>query len=93
MVTIGGYGGWGDAPKFPQPMAIEFLLRRYIAGDEDALKPAVHALDAMARGGMYDVVGGGFSRYSTDNFWRVSHFDKCCSNYNIYNRGDNGKSP
>jgi len=68
MVTIGGYGGWGDAPKFPQPMAIEFLLRRYIAGDEDALKPAVHALDAMARGGMYDVVGGGFSRYSTDNF-------------------------
>ena len=71
-----GYGGWGDAPKFPQPMVIEFLLRRHVAGDAEALKPAVHALDAMARGGMYDVVGGGFSRYSTDNHWRVPHFDK-----------------
>ena len=71
-----GYGGWGDAPKFPQPMTIEFLLRRHIAGDADALKPAVHALHAMARGGMYDVVGGGFSRYSVDNFWRVPHFEK-----------------
>ncbi len=71
-----GYGGWGDAPKFPQPMTIEFLLRRHIAGDTDALKPAIHALQAMARGGMYDVVGGGFSRYSVDNFWRVPHFEK-----------------
>ena len=71
-----GYGGWGDAPKFPQPMTIEFLLRRHIAGDPEALKPAVHVLHAMARGGMYDVVGGGFSRYSTDNFWRVPHFEK-----------------
>jgi uncharacterized protein len=71
-----GYGGWGDAPKFPQPMAIEFLLRRHVAGNEEALRPAVHALDAMARGGMYDAVGGGFSRYSTDNFWRVPHFEK-----------------
>ena len=71
-----GYGGWGDAPKFPQPMTIEFLLRRRIAGDPEALKPAVHVLHAMARGGMYDVVGGGFSRYSTDNFWRVPHFEK-----------------
>ena len=71
-----GYGGWGEAPKFPQPMTIEFLLRRYIAGNEQALKPVVHALHAMARGGMYDVVGGGFSRYSVDNFWRVPHFEK-----------------
>jgi len=71
-----GYGGWGEAPKFPQPMAIEFLLRRHIAGDEEALKAAVHGLHAMARGGMYDVVGGGFSRYSVDNFWRVPHFEK-----------------
>jgi hypothetical protein len=71
-----GYGGWGDAPKFPQPMVIEFLLRRHVAGNDEALKPALHALDAMARGGMYDVVGGGFSRYSTDNFWRVPHFEK-----------------
>lgn len=71
-----GYGGWGSAPKFPQPMTIEFLLRRHSAGHAEALKPAVHALTAMARGGMYDVVGGGFSRYSVDNFWRVPHFEK-----------------
>ena len=71
-----GYGGWGMAPKFPQPMTIEFLLRRHLAGNEDALKAAVHVLKAMARGGMYDVVGGGFSRYSVDNFWRVPHFEK-----------------
>jgi uncharacterized protein YyaL (SSP411 family) len=70
------YGGWGDAPKFPQPMAIDFLIRRHVAGHSEALKPALHALHAMARGGMYDVVGGGFSRYSTDNFWRVPHFEK-----------------
>jgi uncharacterized protein len=71
-----GNGGWGAAPKFPQPMTIEFMLRRHIAGDEEALKIAVHVLKAMARGGMYDVVGGGFSRYSVDNFWRVPHFEK-----------------
>ena len=71
-----GYGGWGSAPKFPQPMSIEFLLRRYAQGDEEALKPAIHVLKAMTRGGMYDVVGGGFSRYSVDNFWRVPHFEK-----------------
>jgi uncharacterized protein YyaL (SSP411 family) len=71
-----GYGGWGSAPKFPQPMTIEFLLRRHVAGDPDALKAAVHVLKAMSRGGMYDVVGGGFSRYSVDNFWRVPHFEK-----------------
>ena len=80
-----GYGGWGAAPKFPQPMTIEFLLRRHVQSngsregeskDDSALKAALHALRAMARGGMYDVVGGGFSRYSTDNFWRVPHFEK-----------------
>jgi len=71
-----GYGGWGSAPKFPQPMTIEFLLRRYSTGNNDALKPVIHALKTMARGGMYDVVGGGFSRYSVDNFWRVPHFEK-----------------
>jgi uncharacterized protein YyaL (SSP411 family) len=71
-----GYGGWGGAPKFPQPMTVEFLLRRHCAGNPEALKPAVHALHSMARGGMYDVVGGGFARYSTDNFWRVPHFEK-----------------
>jgi uncharacterized protein len=71
-----GYGGWGSAPKFPQPMTIEFLLRRHIAGDPEALKVVVHVLKAMSRGGMYDVVGGGFSRYSVDNSWRVPHFEK-----------------
>jgi hypothetical protein len=71
-----GNGGWGAAPKFPQPMTIEFLLRRHAAGNAEALKSAVHVLNAMSRGGMYDVVGSGFSRYSVDNFWRVPHFEK-----------------
>jgi len=72
-----GNGGWGAAPKFPQPMTIEFLLRRHTLNkDEAPLKTALHALKAMARGGMYDLVGGGFSRYSTDNAWRVPHFEK-----------------
>jgi uncharacterized protein YyaL (SSP411 family) len=69
-------GGWGQAPKFPQPMAIEFLLQRAAQGDKMALDISKHALDAMSRGGMYDVVGGGFSRYSTDNHWLVPHFEK-----------------
>lgn len=70
------YGGWGSAPKFPQPMAVEYLLRRAVSGDTFARDIAVHALQAMARGGMYDVVGGGFARYSTDNYWLVPHFEK-----------------
>ncbi|HEX2696159.1 MAG TPA: thioredoxin domain-containing protein [Anaerolineales bacterium] len=73
------YGGWGDAPKFPQPMTIEFLLRRAaedLPMNEEILKAALHALKSMARGGMYDVVGGGFARYSTDTTWRVPHFEK-----------------
>jgi uncharacterized protein len=72
-------GGWGEAPKFPQPMAIEFLLRRAAAGpskNDESLKLIVHVLDAMSRGGMYDVVGGGFARYSVDNSWRLPHFEK-----------------
>jgi hypothetical protein len=74
-----GYGGWGAAPKFPQPMAIEFLLRRASADSPQRpqiLKAVIHALGAMSRGGMYDVVGGGFCRYSVDNFWRTPHFEK-----------------
>ncbi len=70
------HGGWGRAPKFPQPMALEFLLRRYAGGDENTLKPVQHALNAMARGGMYDVVAGGFARYATDADWLVPHFEK-----------------
>lgn len=74
-----GYGGWGSAPKFPQPMTIEYLLRRASTDSpqrEQILKMSQHVLDAMSRGGMYDVVGGGFSRYSVDNFWRTPHFEK-----------------
>ncbi len=69
-------GGWGQAPKFPQPMAIVFLLMQAVRGDQKALNVAVHALKAMDRGGIYDLVGGGFHRYSTDNIWRVPHFEK-----------------
>lgn len=74
-----GYGGWGNAPKFPQPMTIEYLLRRAITDTplrEQILKASAHVLNAMSRGGMYDVVGGGFSRYSVDNVWRTPHFEK-----------------
>jgi len=70
------HGGWGQAPKFPQPMIIEFLLRRSTRGDQTAKEMSTHALKAMARGGMYDVVGGGFARYSVDNLWRTPHFEK-----------------
>ncbi len=69
-------GGWGRAAKFPQPMTIDFLLSRATQGDKLALDLARHALSAMARGGMYDVVGGGFARYSVDDLWLVPHFEK-----------------
>jgi len=72
-----GYGGWGDAPKFPQAMALEYLLHNASVRKTDEYQKLIeHYLRAMARGGMYDVVGGGFSRYSTDNQWRVPHFEK-----------------
>ena len=73
------YGGWGSAPKFPQPMAIEYLLRCSSTDSpqrEQILNVSQHVLNVMSRGGMYDVVGGGFSRYSVDNFWRTPHFEK-----------------
>jgi uncharacterized protein YyaL (SSP411 family) len=69
-------GGWGGAPKFPQPMLIEFLLRQASRGDQSSLDMATHALQAMRRGGMYDILGGGFSRYSVDTIWLVPHFEK-----------------
>ena len=70
-------GGWGAAPKFPQPMAIEFLLRRHLAtGEQLLLDVADRALSKMARGGIYDHVGGGFHRYSVDATWHVPHFEK-----------------
>jgi hypothetical protein len=67
------FGGFGGAPKFPAPSTIELLLRR---GGDDALAMATATLDAMAAGGMYDVVGGGFHRYSVDERWLVPHFEK-----------------
>lgn len=69
-------GGWGHAPLFPQPMTIEFLLMQAQSGNVQALNTAETALWAMQRGGMYDVLGGGFHRYSTDEHWRVPHFEK-----------------
>lgn len=69
-------GGWGAAPKFPAPMAIEFLLQQGKRGLVEARETAVHALKAMQRGGMYDRVGGGFHRYSTDDHWLIPHFEK-----------------
>ncbi len=72
------WGGWGGAPKFPQAPTLEFLLRMHLRGEEDALfLPMVRTtLDAMAAGGMYDLVGGGFHRYSVDREWLVPHFEK-----------------
>jgi len=70
------WGGWGGAPKFPQASTLEFLLRMHLRGDEDALPMVAATLDAMAAGGMYDLVGGGFHRYSVDEAWLVPHFEK-----------------
>ena len=67
------YGGWGRAPKFPAASTLEFLLRR---GDDDSLAMVRTTLDGMAAGGMYDLVGGGFHRYSVDAEWLVPHFEK-----------------
>jgi len=70
------HGGWGGAPKFPQPMTIEFLLGRATAGDERARAMARRTLDAMADGGIHDQLGGGFHRYATDAVWLVPHFEQ-----------------
>ena len=64
------WGGFGYAPKFPPASAVEFLLRR------GEFEPALGTLDGMAAGGMYDLVGGGFHRYSVDRQWLVPHFEK-----------------
>jgi len=73
------HGGWGAAPKFPQPMSLDFLLRYAAENPRQALpilEKATHALRSMARGGMADLVGGGFCRYSVDADWLVPHFEK-----------------
>jgi uncharacterized protein YyaL (SSP411 family) len=73
------WGGFGAAPKFPQPMVLEWLLRRAVRGHERARTMATTTLDRMANGGIFDLVGGGFARYSTDERWHVPHFEKMLS--------------
>ncbi len=71
------HGGFGAAPKFPAPMTLEFLLRVYHrTRNERALEMVLHTSRRMAEGGMYDQLGGGFHRYSTDAEWLVPHFEK-----------------
>ena len=71
------WGGFGSAPKFPHSMALDALLRTHArSGDADILQIVTNSLDAMASGGIYDHLGGGFARYSTDAQWIVPHFEK-----------------
>jgi uncharacterized protein YyaL (SSP411 family) len=71
------YGGFGDAPKFPRPVTLNFLLRYYArTKNAEALDMALATLREMAKGGMYDQLGGGFHRYSVDDRWFVPHFEK-----------------
>ncbi|MEQ1920439.1 MAG: thioredoxin domain-containing protein, partial [Elusimicrobiota bacterium] len=69
--------GFGEAPKFPMPANIRFLLRRHARdANADARTMAVETLGAMTRGGLFDQLGGGYARYSTDHAWRIPHFEK-----------------
>ena len=69
--------GFGAAPKFPPAMGLEFLLRHYArTGGGDSLRMVEETCEAMARGGMYDQLGGGFARYAVDATWTVPHFEK-----------------
>lgn len=71
------YGGFGHAPKFPIPHNLLFLLRYSIYYEDTKVEQMVHkTLESMYRGGIYDHIGGGFSRYSTDDRWLVPHFEK-----------------
>ena len=71
------WGGFGKAPKFPQTFVIQFLLQyHYFSGNQEALQQAILSLDKMLQGGIYDHVGGGLARYSTDAEWLAPHFEK-----------------
>ncbi|MHB1584207.1 MAG: thioredoxin domain-containing protein, partial [Acidimicrobiales bacterium] len=71
------WGGWGSAPKFPRPTLVELcLLHHRRTGDQRSAAMATTTLDAMAAGGLYDHLAGGFARYSTDRRWLVPHFEK-----------------
>jgi uncharacterized protein YyaL (SSP411 family) len=70
-------GGFGNAPKFPSTFSIKFLLDHYtLFNNQDSLQQALLSLDKMMMGGIYDQLGGGFARYSTDKFWIAPHFEK-----------------
>jgi len=69
-------GSWGGAPKFPQPMTLDFLLGRMAAGDARPNLMVRYTLDRMADGGIHDQLGGGFHRYATDPIWLVPHFEQ-----------------
>ena len=69
-------GSWGGAPKFPQPMTLDFLLGRIAAGDRRPTAMVRYTLDRMADGGIHDQLGGGFHRYATDPSWLVPHFEQ-----------------
>ena len=71
----GVHGGFGSAPKFPPSMVLEFVIRRASRTGE-GMEKAAHTCEAMARGGMYDQLGGGFARYAVDEKWVVPHFEK-----------------
>jgi uncharacterized protein len=71
------YGGFDQKPKFPRPSVPRFLLAQGVRlGDDEAIKMVMHTCDAMAAGGIYDHIGGGFARYSVDAQWLVPHFEK-----------------
>ena len=81
-------GGWGHSPKFPQAMTVDFLLSRYQrTGDARVLAMVEGALQAMAAGGIYDQLGGGFHRYSVDAEWLVPHFEKMLYDNALLSRG------
>ncbi len=71
------HGGFGQAPKFPRPVVLSFLLRYHArSGNPEALDMVLKTLEAMARGGIHDHLGGGFHRYAVDERWHVPHFEK-----------------
>lgn len=71
------YGGFGGAPKFPGTMSLQFLLEYHFhTGNQKALEHALFSVDCMLKGGIYDQVGGGFSRYTVDQAWVIPHFEK-----------------
>lgn len=75
------YGGFCGAPKFPHPTDLSYLLNQGLSGDESARHMALYSLRKMAEGGLYDQIGGGFFRYSTDARWQIPHYEKMlCDN-------------